>query len=433
MKRQSVIMCALHVCLFVTLAAFGVATVREKPTLVLLDSTLLLQTHSIYFKSLQEKGHTLDYWVTGGDSELKIKAYEEYIYDNIILFAPSASEYSSQVNAQALIDFVDSGRNLLIAADPSASDSLREIAKTFGARLLDTDSYVTDHFNFASSLDTGDHTVLAVQATQAVPVIFSQPKNGILFEGIGHTLDSRNKWATKLLQASDTAYSVVPGSIPSGKIRAGSTIALMSALQARNNARVVIIGSLSLFSNRFFEAKVSDKADVVYDNKDFALQVTDWTFKDRGLLRTSNLRHYQDDLTTPALYTVKQDLHASVTVHELVNGEWVPYKADNVQMEFQMLDPYVRLNMNHNDQGNFTKTFQIPDVYGVFTLKVNHHRLGYTWFTLAEQVTVRPYRHDQFERFIVSAFPYYAGNFSMMVGFFLFGVFFLYQGKTSSK
>lgn len=43
------------------------------------------------------------------------------------------------------------------------------------------------------------------------------------------------------------------------------------------------------------------------------------------------------------------------------------------------------------------------------------------------QVSIRPFHHDEYERFIFSAFPYYASAFSMMAGFLVFGAFFLYS------
>ncbi len=38
---------------------------------------------------------------------------------------------------------------------------------------------------------------------------------------------------------------------------------------------------------------------------------------------------------------------------------WVPYKASDVQMEFVMLDPYVRKGMTHDNNGTFTCNFKV--------------------------------------------------------------------------
>ena len=43
------------------------------------------------------------------------------------------------------------------------------------------------------------------------------------------------------------------------------------------------------------------------------------------------------------------------------------------------------------------------------------------------QVSVRPYRHNEFERFLVAAYPYYMSVFSTMAAFFVFGIVFLYH------
>ena len=43
------------------------------------------------------------------------------------------------------------------------------------------------------------------------------------------------------------------------------------------------------------------------------------------------------------------------------------------------------------------------------------------------QVSVRPREHTQYERFIPSAYPYYASAFSMILGLFIFSLVFLHH------
>ena len=69
----------------------------------------------------------------------------------------------------------------------------------------------------------------------------------------------------------------------------------------------------------------------------------------------------------------------------------------------------------------------MPDVYGVFKFVIDYARSGYTSIELSEQVPVRPFRHNEYERFIVSAFPYYASVVSLMIAFVLLDVLFLYH------
>jgi oligosaccharyltransferase complex subunit beta len=44
----------------------------------------------------------------------------------------------------------------------------------------------------------------------------------------------------------------------------------------------------------------------------------------------------------------------------------------------------------------------------------------------AETVPIRPFKHHEYERFILQAYPYYASVASMMAGFMAVGAFFLY-------
>lgn len=47
------------------------------------------------------------------------------------------------------------------------------------------------------------------------------------------------------------------------------------------------------------------------------------------------------------------------------------------------------------------------------------------------QVSVRPLQHTEYERFIESAYPYYASAFSMMVSCVLFACVFLHHGESA--
>ena len=59
-----------------------------------------------------------------------------------------------------------------------------------------------------------------------------------------------------------------------------------------------------------------------------------------------------------------------VTVEEWNGKAWVPLKDDGIQLEFVMLDPYVRQGLTHDGKGKYTAALTLPDVYGVFTFKV---------------------------------------------------------------
>ena len=113
-------------------------------------------------------------------------------------------------------------------------------------------------------------------------------------------------------------------------------------------------------------------------------------------------------------------------------------------MEAVMLDPYLRVNFEHDNQGNFTASFKLPDVYGMFTLAVKYYRRGLSHLETADivtmmmmailvcdlfltQISVRPFRHNEYERFIPAAYPYYSSAFIMIIGVVLFSFVFLYH------
>ena len=133
------------------------------------------------------------------------------------------------------------------------------------------------------------------------------------------------------------------------------------------------------------------------------------------------------------VYRIKDYLTYSFDLFEFKNNQWVPFTTDDVQLEFVMLDAYVRKTMTHDSKGRFSVTIQAPDAYGIFKFRVMYRRVGLSTITLNTQVSLRPYKHDEYERFILSAFPYYASSFSMMIGVFIITVLFLVTDKKKKK
>lgn len=115
----------------------------------------------------------------------------------------------------------------------------------------------------------------------------------------------------------------------------------------------------------------------------------------------------------------------SIKVEKFEHGAWSPFSASDMQLEFIRIDPFVRQGLVSNSKGTFSCNFKLPDVYGVYTFTVDYRRMGYTFLYSRTQVTVRPFRHTQYERFIYAAYPYYASAFSMMFGVFMLAVFFI--------
>jgi oligosaccharyltransferase complex subunit beta len=315
---------------------------------------------------------------------------------------------------------------------------VRELALECGVEFGDDGTFVIDHLHYDAA-DEGDHTLVVLGQENVIkaPIMTGEVKGPVVFRGTGLSLEAGNHLLQPVLTAHTTSYVYAPNTVvtddPALK---GRTIALVAALQARNNARVLISGSLAFFSDQAFGKVVKeafgDNTEAVSANAALANNLASWTFGDRGVLRASNVRHHLvGETEAPRVYTVKEELEYAVDVEEWDGAKWVPY-SETIQLEFVMLDPYHRLNLKHEKNSITHKVqFTVPDVYGIFTFRVEYHRPGYTSIDLRQAVTVRPLRHNQYERFILSAYPYYAAAASMMFALPIFAVFFLYhrEGK----
>jgi oligosaccharyltransferase complex subunit beta len=93
---------------------------QGKRVLALLDSFGLRETHSTFFKSLKDRGFQVNF-KTADDSDLTLSKYNEYLYDHVILFCPNVVEFGGNVSSKTIVDFIDAGGNVLIAASTQLS------------------------------------------------------------------------------------------------------------------------------------------------------------------------------------------------------------------------------------------------------------------------------------------------------------------------
>ncbi|MCL7028639.1 hypothetical protein MKW94_023044 [Papaver nudicaule] len=415
--------------------SFSSENPSDRKILVLVDDLAIKSSHSIFFKSLQTRGFELDFKLAD-DSKLTLKRYGKYLYDGLVLFSPSTKRFGGSLDSAAVLEFVDAGHDLILTADSSASDLIRDIATECGVDFdEDSEAKVVDHTSYAVSATDGDHTLIASDDFIKSDVILGSKKieAPVLFQGIGHSLSSANSLGIKVLSASPAAYSANPDAkLSNPPSLTGATISLVSVVQARNNARVVISGSLDLFSNRLFKSAVQKAGTSIKHeksgNEQFATELSKWVFHERGHLKAVNVRHHRvGETDEPAIYRINDEVEYSVEIYEWSGKSWVPYIANDVQLQFFMMSPYVLKNLSSDKKGLYSTIFKVPDVYGVFQFKVEYQRLGYTSVSLSKQIPVRPYRHNEYERFIPTAFPYYGASFSTMAGFFIFTVVYLYH------
>jgi len=418
------------------------ATVHAaKKTLVLYDNIDIKSTHSMFFGKLTSRGFDLVF-KSADDPSLDLFRYGNRLFDNLILFCPSVEDFGGSIKVSTITEFVDNGGNVFVAADSNIGEPLRELATECGVEYDEERTAVIDHHNVDVS-DKGSHTKLVVDNANLIKaeIIVGQVSAPLLFKGVGMVLDAENPLVLPVLKGTKTCYTYFPDEkidqYPHG---VGSNTMLITALQARNNARIVFAGSLDFFSDDYFKSGVQrngigSKKYEKSGNEDLSNALSMWVFQEKGVLRTGKVTHHKvGETTAPDAYTVYDNVHYSIVIEQMDDsGAWTAYESNDVQMEFVRIDPFVRTPLTLNKAtSTYGVEFKLPDVYGVFQFKVNYARLGYNFLNSAAQVSVRPLQHTQYERFITSAYPYYASAFSMMAGLFIFTFFFLYH-KTEVK
>ncbi|SCV73025.1 BQ2448_6950 [Microbotryum intermedium] len=422
------------VVLYLCLAAAHIAPVSADKVLVVLDKDLAQQDFALTWSSLEARGHELSF---RDASETATSTLDASQFQHILLFAPSSKQLPGDLNPQRLVEYSQQGTNLLIALSPHVSEFWRDFAREFDLEFDDRGSRVIDHFNYDVGLDDdSSHSVIVVPLSGCKsPFVAPETSAGppLLYRGIGHAI-GRRPLATNILHASPTAYSGDAsriGNLADDVFLAGTSAGLVTAFQAKNNARITFVGSTDVFSDVFQRASVESSNGLRFarsGNAAFISDLTRWTMQETGVIRIDAARHYRaSDGQRQDLYRVGEELPQAYDVDIVVKDEDARLLAqlDDLQLEFTMLDPHLRVPLTvsdrqiHADDGEtavrYTSSFHAPDRHGVFTLRVDYRRPGWSFLDEKALVSVAPPRHDEFERFITGAMPYYGGALSVSV------------------
>lgn len=74
-----------------------------------------------------------------------------------------------------------------------------------------------------------------------------------------------------------------------------------------------------------------------------------WVLGERGQLRHVYVKHHRVGETLPPnQYTILDDVIYIIKIETKDdNGKWVPFNADDVQLEFVRIDPFIRKKMEY--------------------------------------------------------------------------------------
>ena len=109
---------------------------ESKKTLVLLDDWHNVEINSIFWNQISEMGYEIDFRMAN-DKDIKLTNYGEYIYENIVFFAPTYSDSSkNEITIENLLKFIDDGHDLMIFGSSDAGKFVRNLVNEFGADYL---------------------------------------------------------------------------------------------------------------------------------------------------------------------------------------------------------------------------------------------------------------------------------------------------------
>lgn len=345
------------------------------------------------FYIFAERGFKLTYKLAD-DSNLVLSKYGEYLYKNLIIFAPSVEEFGGDLSVDKIAEFVDNGGNVLVAGSSASGEALRELATECGFEVDEEGAAVIDHLNYDVS-DQGDHTTIVASPANLIssPIIVGNANVApLLYRGTGLLADRENSLVLQLLTADSSAYSYIPeNAIKEYPHAVGRGTLLIAALQARNNARVVFSGSLFFFSDEAFTSGVQNahggQPYKKSGNQEVATAIGKWVFGEVGRLRVVSVEHHKaGEKEAPQSYTIIEPVVYTIAIEELDGGKWKPFQANDIQLEFVRIDPFVRTTLKPIGAGKYQAKFQIPDVYGVYQFKVDYDRVGYTHLYSTTQV-----------------------------------------------
>jgi oligosaccharyltransferase complex subunit beta len=394
----------------------------------------------------------------------------------LLLLPTKAKSLGQALTPSLIVDFVNAGSNVLLALSATVgvpvavNNLLSELDITLSA---EKNSVVIDHFQHDVKSAAEEHDVLVVNIPD-----FAGKKLKNFFTGkagaggyiafpraVGQVLGNESPLLQSVIKAPSTAYIRNPKEDAEGEdpFATGAQVSLVTSFQARNSARFTVLGSAEALEDKWFDAKLEvqlpgkGQKSVTPENKLFAQQVAAWTFKEAGVLKVGQIRHYLNEGDqkgsknasgvpsvefNPEIYRIKNDVHYEIELSEWANGQWTPFAVpagDALQLEFSMLSPFHRLGLvkqaDTASSSIYAVDFKLPDQHGIFNFFVEYRRPFYTVVEEKNTVSVRHFAHDEWPRsYVISgAWPWIGGIWVTITGWILFVALWLYSKPATEK
>lgn len=397
-----------------------VSTALATDVLVLFDNADQSARYKQLVSLIERRGFTV---VTmAADDAFNIFLHGERQYKSILLMAPAYTFKEHTVNE--FVKFVDDGGNLLVGLDHGYSTQHQSLLYALD---MEADAPSSDIVDDKHTVSVGIVDYIFTDNVTTSKVLFDEKIQRIVYSGVALHVPPSPLTEVIASATDDATTSMYPEVNFSQK----SEIAVVASLQARNNARVIVTGSMNVFSDDAFSAVLEHPLINTgsSDNKRFAEGVVGWLTQQRGVIQLKNFSWHKvggiADVDTDNQLVINDTIEVKFEMEEKRDGKVVPYITDDAQVIFKLNDPVIiRYATNHNN-GSYNAIIQTPDKFGVYTLLFSYHRHFLTFIDVAETVPLRTFRLTQSPRVSVGAYPFYAAWMTMLVGFVVFSVVYL--------
>ncbi|KAJ3361948.1 hypothetical protein GGF32_006825 [Allomyces javanicus] len=392
--------------------------------LAVLDAPADADKYSNLLDGLKERGFNVQVESVSSKSA-QLFSYGERTADHLLLL--TTKPLTNGIAPKSVIHFVNAGGNALIATTKGLSTSHRDLAGEFGIDF--EDALLTDEFYG----DRNATTVIASSRVVAPAAIIGAGKVAqVAYRGIAHTVVAAdNPYLLPVLDAN-------PTSVGSKRV-AGEKVRLVSAMQAANNARVALVGSLDVLADEFMAAdrrihaatpQFGGASTDKLSNAAFATELLQWTFQEKAVVRAvAPVHHHVGGTEQHDMYRIKDEIVFNITLQEWTGTAWHAHLTNTLQFSATMLHPYVRhrmpLALTTAHSAVYSTHVHLPDVYGVYTFAATCKEPGYSHVEHKQLVSIRPYRHNEYPRYLPVAWPYYVGAYSHMAAFVVFAALWL--------
>ncbi|KOS16859.1 Dolichyl-diphosphooligosaccharide--protein glycosyltransferase subunit wbp1 [Escovopsis weberi] len=440
-------------------AAAAVSTTGGR-VLVLMDSVEEKDSYGQFFGDLTARGFDITF-DTPRSEGLSLFRLGEKNYDHLLFFPVKVKGLGPNLTPKLLVDFVSARGNVLLALSsttPASTSIVSFLSELDIALPAERTGTVVDHFHYDAASAADKHDVLVLDAPANVrpglKPYFGLPGADAKLafpRAVGHTLGA-GPLLTPVVRAPRTAYSYNPReqgeALDADELfAAGEQLALVSVAQARNSARVAVLGSAEMLQDQWLGAEVEaaggSAGKAKTENREFARRLSGWTFQEIGVLRVNDIEHglVGSEEKNPGIYRIKTDVSYSISLSEYSWDKWIAFtlpENDSLQLEFSMLSPFHRLDLAPAhataDASVFTTTFTTPDQHGIFNFKVNYKRPFLSNVEEKNTVTVRHIAHDEWPRswVISGAWPWISGIGATATGFVAFCAIWMFSKPVGS-